>query len=614
MSEQKLATVADIADRTFDFVIIGQYEHHSSITAGLALAARLSEDPSVSVAVLEAGKAHFNDELVLGVQGWMRQFMNPEYDWRFFTLPQVHANGKPTLWSRGKGLGGSSGMNFLMWTRPQRQDIDAIEALGNSGWNWERFYEYSKKTERFVSPQKATVEDLYSKDAVGTNGPLPISFARTVSNAEQPFRKSLEELGVNISNDALSGDTLGAWKPVSIIDPATDTRSYSTTGYLLPALDRPNLRVLTEAYVTRIITETTDDGTVVARALEFEHGGKTHSVCVGKEAILSAGAIKSPQILELSGIGDRALLERLEIPVKLDLPAVGTNVQEHGCHNATAYLMQDGKNIITSDLLRDPDFRAKLVESSPDYAEPLGLAFTGLNFLPIQKLTSPARATEIISNIETRVARGRADGSIPPGLQAQYEQQMAMLKDPAVPDVEIMVTPFSFKPGEPAKKPIVAILSAVCRPFSRGTIHAASTDPKEPPAIDPQYFAESADLDILVEAWKFARKVAHTGAFKELMVAEVSPGPGVQTDEQIREHVKNNFVTVWHTCGSLSMLPKDKGGVVDPKLKVYGTQNIRVVDLSILPLQLTTHTQSVVYAIAEQAADIIKKDHDMLLK
>ncbi|KAI0653729.1 GMC oxidoreductase [Cubamyces menziesii] len=608
MSEQKLAKIDDVANHTFDFVIIG------GGTAGLALAARLSEDPNISVAVLEAGKAHFNDELVLGVQGWMRQFMNPEYDWRFFTLPQVHANGKPTLWSRGKGLGGSSGMNFLMWTRPQRQDIDAIEALGNPGWNWERFYEYSKKTERFVSPQKATVEDRYSKDAVGTNGPLPISFAPTVSNAEQPFRKSLEELGVNISNDALSGDTLGAWKPVSIIDPATNTRSYSTTGYLLPALDRPNLHILTEAYVTRIFTETTDDGSVVARALEFEHGGKTHSVSVGKEAILSAGAIKSPQILELSGIGDRALLERLGIPVKLDLPAVGTNVQEHGCHNATAYLMQEGKNIITSDLLRDPDFRAKLVESSPDYAEPLGLAFTGLNFLPIQKLTSPARAAEIISSIEAKLAQGRANGSIPPGLQAQYEQQLAMLKDPAVPDVEIMVTPFSFKPGEPAKKPIIAILSAVCRPFSRGTIHAASADPKDPPAIDPQYFAESADLDILVEAWKFARKVANTGAFKELMVAEVSPGPDVQTNEQIREHVKNNFVTVWHTCGSLSMLPKDKGGVVNPKLKVYGTQNIRVVDLSILPLQLTTHTQSAVYAIAEQAADIIKEDHDLLRK
>ena len=180
--------------------------------------------------------------------------------------------------------------------------------------------------------------------------------------------------------------------------------------------------------------------------------------------------------------------------------------------------MQEGKNIITSDLLRDPDFRAKLVESScvplpsaayprvilttarahsPDYAEPLGLAFTGLNFLPIQQLTSPARAAEIISSIEAKLAQGRANGSIPPGLQAQYEQQLAMLKDPAVPDVEIMVTPFSFKPGEraslvpppaviwllttgflrvdvAAKKPIIAILSAVCRPFSRGTIVSLS--------------------------------------------------------------------------------------------------------------------------------------------
>ncbi|KAI0768345.1 GMC oxidoreductase [Trametes elegans] len=592
----KLADVADIAGRTFDFVIIGE-----SSLPGLTLAARLSEDPSVSVAVLEAGNAHFDDELVLSVQGWMRQFMNPEYDWKFPTVPQENANGKTLLWSRGKGLGGSSQMNFLMWNRPQRQDIDALEALGNPGWNWDRFYEYSKKSEKFSSPSAASEEDLYSKHAVGSEGPLPISFARTTSGAELPFRKASPQ---SLSPCTLSGNALGAWKTVSVIDPATNTRGYATNAYLLPAIDRPNLHVLTSAYVTRILITPAAAG-VVAHGVEFTHGGKTHVVHAAKEAVLSAGTIKSPQILELSGIGDRAVLEPLGVPVNVDLPSVGTNVQEHITHNAMAFLMHEDRGIVTSDLLRNPAFRAKLVESDPDWKEPLSLAFTGLNFLSLQQITP--RASEIIQSIEDRIKQG----SFAPGLREQYEHQLKLLKDPTVPDVEIMVTPFSFKP-DPADKPIIALLPTLIHPFSRGTIHASSPDPHAPPAIDPRYFAERADLDVLAEAWKFARELAHgPGAFAQLVAVEVAPGLAVQSEEQIREYIRDNFVTTWHTCGSLSMLPQDKGGAVDPSLKVYGTANVRVVDLSVLPLQLSTHTQAAVYAIAEQAADIIKLEHGL---
>ncbi|KAI0364110.1 GMC oxidoreductase [Pilatotrama ljubarskyi] len=619
--DQKLAKIADIANQTFDFVVIG------GGTAGLTLAARLSEDPNVSVAVLEAGKAHFNDELVVSVQGWMRQFMDPEYDWKFTTVPQKDANGRVSVWSRGKGLGGSSAMNFLMWTRPQREDIEALEALGNQGWNWERFYEYSKKTEKFCSSSKARMEDKYKEEAVGFDGPLPISFARTTSGAEIPFRMSLEKHGITTSNDTLSGDAMGAWKAVSVIDPTTETRSYAANAYLLPAIDRPNLHVLTEAYVTKIIishSRGTGDA-VAARGVEFQHGETGHVVNVAREVILSAGAIKSPQILELSGIGNRSLLEPLGVSVHLDLPGVGENVQEHIVHNALAFLMHDGHNIITSDLLRDPSFRAKLVKSDPDFKEPLSLAFTGLNFVPLQKFSD--HADDIIRELEAKLAREEA--SYPPGLKEQYEYQLKLLKDPNVPDVELMVAPFSFKPEGTAPRrhydhtaatvPIIAILPTLLHPFSRGTIHVASSDPLTQPAVDPQYLAQSADLDILVEAWKFARKVVQTPPFSNLVVTEVAPGNSVSTDAQIREYIRDHVETVWHTCGSLSMLPKNCGGVVDPKLKachltassVYGTDNIRVVDLSILPLQVTTHTQATVYAIAEQAADIIKVDHGM---
>ncbi|OJT05448.1 Glucose oxidase, partial [Trametes pubescens] len=335
----------------------------------------------------------------------------------------------------------------------------------------------------------------------------------------------------------LSGSVLGAWKTASVIDPVTNTRSYATNAYLLPAVGRPNLQVLTEAYVTKIVTSKSDTGEVVAQGVEFQHDGSTHVVHVAKEAILSSGTIKSPQILELSGIGDRAVLQPLGVPVQVDIPSVGTNVQEHITHNAMAFLMHEDRGIVTSDLLRDPAFLANFVESNPDFK---GLAFTGLNFVSLQSISR--RADEIISELEAKLAREAV--SYPPGLREQYEQQLKHLKDPNVPDVEIMVTPFSFSPT-PATKPIIAILPTLIHPFSRGTIHAASADPTAPPAIDPHYFAQDADLAILTEAWKFARKVAHTSPFSTLVATEVAPGPAVQTDEQIKEYVVNNFVTTW---------------------------------------------------------------------
>ncbi|OBZ73019.1 Glucose oxidase [Grifola frondosa] len=579
--EHKLAKIDAVSGKTFDFVIIG------GGTAGLVLAARLTEDPKVSVAVLEAGKPHFDDPLVLTVDGWMRQFMNPEYDWGFPTVPQVNAGNKPFLWSRGKGLGGSSAMNFLLWTKPQREDIDAFEALGSPGWNWERFQEYSKKSEKFYLRVQEGSLKVADHSPIPT-GPLPISFARTSSGAEYPFQKSLESNGIKIVTDPMSGETVGTWKSVSVIDPETNTRSYATTGYLLPALDRPNLHVLTEAYVSKIITSK-NGGEVVASGVEFEYAGATHRVDAGKEVILSAGAIKSPQILELSGIGDKAILEPLGVPVQVDLPSVGTNVQEHLTHNGLAFLMQDGHNIATSDLLRDAAFQSKLLEANPDLKGPLSVALSGLTFLPLQSFSD--RASEIIDQLSAKIEK-EAD-SYPPGLKEQYEYQLKCLKDEKVPEAEIIVFPFSFDPNV-ADKPFIALLPTLVHPWSRGTIHISSTDPKAIPIIDPRYFDVETDLEILLD---------------DISITEVAPGPNVATDDQIREHIRQNLTTVWHTVGSLSMLPKDKGGAVDPKLKVYGTKNIRVVDLSVIPIEIAVHTQAAVYAIAEQAADVIKADY-----
>ncbi|KAI0737717.1 GMC oxidoreductase [Daedaleopsis nitida] len=629
--EHNLAKTADVAGQHFDIVIIGRQ------TAGLALASRLSENADVSVAVLEAGKAHFGDELITSPMGWFRQYMNPEYDWAFLTAPRSTLMGSPPCGSgrlstsylhtyfvqssiirtSGKGLGGSSAMNFCMWTRPQREDIDAFEQLGNPGWNWERLLPYFEKIERnvFMLPSSIALphfiaadpkpEELHSQASLGKEGTIGISFHRTTAGAESLYRESLKENGVPLSNETFQGDLTGAWKCPSIIDAKTGKRSYAVTGYLAPAINRPNLKILTEAYVTKVLLSKGTEGQVVATGVEFEHGGKIHVVNARKEVLLSAGGIKSPQILELSGIGDPAILQPLGITPIVDLPAVGTNVQEHLTHTALHFQMQEDRGIITSDLLKDPAFCKQLLESNPEIKDPIELLLTGISFVPLQTI-SQSRADDIVAKIEAKIAREAA--SYPPGLKEQYDYQLKVLKDPKVPDVEIMLTPFSFAPTT-ATKPIVSLLPAGVHPFSRGTIHISSADPKASPAIDPKYLSEDADLDILVEAWKFGRKAAHTAPFKDAMAAEVVPGLQVSTEEQIREHVKNTVFTVWHTCGSVSMLPKDKGGVVDSSLKVYGTKNLRVVDYSIVPLSISSHCQATVYAIAERAADIIKADH-----
>ncbi|KAI1787199.1 GMC oxidoreductase [Ganoderma leucocontextum] len=608
--DHKLAKISDVADNTFDFVIVG------GGVAGCALAVRLSENPNLTVALLEAGNAHIDDPLITTPDGWMRQLFNPEYDWVYRTVPQKNSKNAVTTpdgapdpsfyWTRGKGLGGSSGINFLMWTRPQREEIDAIEALGNEGWNWARYFEASKKSESFhptVRTNDSEYADKYKEESVGSNGPLPISFTRTVSGAESRFQKALSAFGVDVIDDGLNGAHAGTFKSVSNIEASTGTRSTAATGYLFPALDRPNLKVLTGAHVRRLLTTKQTEG-VVATGAEFGHGEQVYAVNASKEVILCAGTVKSPHILELSGIGNRATLESANIPVQVDLPTVGENLQDHIIFCGNMWQMKDGHNFVTSDTLPVPDLQAKLREIYGGIGGPVSLATTGVTFLPIKAVSD--RAAELIETAERDIA-SKAD-KLPAGLKEQYDAQLALYKSADVPSVEFIVFPFNPHPNGQAV-PLVGLFSILSHPFSRGSIHATTADPAVEPAIDPNYLGEQVDFEILLDAVKFSLKVAGTAPWQDAAERELFPGAAGATEESLRDFVRNFISTVWHACGTCSMLPQDKGGVVDASLKVYGTTNIRVADLSTLPLITAAHTQTTVYAIAEQAADIIKKKY-----
>jgi len=346
-----------------------------------------------------------------------------------------------------------------------------------------------------------------------------------------------------------------------------------------------------------------------AEGVEFVVEGQTHFAGCNREVILCAGALKTPQILELSGIGSPDHLTTLGIDLKIDLPGVGENAQEHS-YFGMSFELDSTLEYDTWDKLFDPTRAAAemvLLNEKQQGLFTMGLA--GVTFVPLQKtMTDPE---PLISAQRSKLERNYKEGMISEGLWEQYQMQLKRLENPNSVDVEYTGVPVFFTPiSKPeAGKAYTTVFSVLKHLFSRGSVHAASKDPLQKQIMDPHYFEDDFDLQVLVESLKFVRVLRNTEPWKSVVAKEVDPGPSVQTDEEMRAYIRHSLETISHTCGTCSMLPREKGGVVDPKLKMYGTKNVRVVDLSIVPLHVAAHPQGMVYGIAEQAADIIKQDH-----
>ncbi|KAI0072981.1 alcohol oxidase [Panus rudis PR-1116 ss-1] len=563
-----LAAIEDVANQTFDYIVVG-----------LVVAARLSEDPNISVLVLEAGQGNLNDPALLRPASYGSHFGNEQYSWNHLTTKQEFSAGVRWPWQRGKGLGGSSGINFFAWTKPPAEEVNEIEKLGNPGWNWDTIQRQFQKIEGFIPPP-TEVQELYNLNfddyGAGTEGPLKVAFPGTVNPVNLTFRETFVNAGIP-----------PAKKP-----------------------DRKHLTILTSALASRILTKKTWDGKLTSVGVEFVHGNKTYSAATRKKVILTAGTLQSAHLLELSGIGNKEVLRKINVPVLKELPGVGRNVQEHAVAGASWELKED-VDFETLDILNDPAVAAKHMEL---YAQGTGL-YTGGNlsviFTSLQNISS--KAADIIEKAKKTITKKMETAS--PALREQYKIQLDRLERGA-PAAEFIASPmFASGPNPPAPgKQHVTIICVANHFFSRGTIHSVSSDPTVDPEFDPHYFEEEVDLDILVEQVKRVRHLAaHVSPLKDIVVKEVNPGPKVQTDADIREFIKKNGVTTWHTVGACSMLSEDKEGVVDPTLKIYGTTNIRVADLSIIPLHFAAHSQgelptltTMAYAIGERAAEIIK--------
>ncbi|KAF8145110.1 GMC oxidoreductase [Mycena galopus ATCC 62051] len=578
-----------------DYIIVG------GGLCGLVLAARLSEDPSVSVCVLESGSETFHDENIDVPANLAQTWGNPNYDWAFFSTPQKEAGARPIFLPRGKGLGGSTLINVMELTRASSVEYDAIEELGNPGWNWNEFLKYFKKSETFTYfPQEVEAYGMHFDDnAHGTDGPLKKTFPRCMDTLVQPALQTADTLGIPRNSDPSAGDNRGIFVATKSID-TNATRSSAASAYYEPNKNRPNLTILTEARVGRLLTVKSSGSEIVIRGVEYLQGDALKILEASKEVILCAGSYQTPKILELSGIGDPSILGKLGIPVVLDLKSVGANHQDHLVYTFTSRLKGE---LETYDSMQDPGVAERQKKLYTEERTGLLSATPSLfAFLPLHTVDKDNIILDSASKMKLQDTNVAA--------QKTFKLQQRWLVNDRIPWIDInFIDRFMPGPGanfEPGKA-YMTVNVMLLHPFNRGSVHITSSDPLQNPAIELNALDNDVDLAMFVETYRFARKFLTTGPLGALVEEEICPATELKTDDDVKAFLRQSLGSSFHPVGTVGMLPAKDGGCVDPSLKVYGTANLRVVDASILPISLSAHLQATLYAIAEKAADIIKK-------
>ncbi|KUI52942.1 L-sorbose 1-dehydrogenase [Cytospora mali] len=605
---------------TYDFVIVG------GGTAGLVVATRLSEDPSKRVLVLEAGSDHTEDPRAK-TPIFYSALLGTEADWCFRTVPQPDLNGRVILLNQGRALGGSSAINAHVFVPPAKGLIDSWEALGNTGWNHNSLKDYFAKS--YTSPPV----DLATEQALGISawsirndaarGPIQTSFSGDLTHPiREAWADTFEARGHRMTEDPFLNASVGAFSCLASIDPATNERSYATTAYYNPIKGRANLHVVTGANVEKILFENGSASTK-ATGIQYKHDGETKIVTASKEVILAAGTLQSPKVLELSGIGDAEILKRHGIEVVKDLPGVGENLHDHVvCYNG--FRAVDDLATLDPLIRQEPEaFQQAMQEYAATMSGPLSsCGVYTYAYLPVLEHFSPQGKETVKTLLDQH--RPKTGGSPHEARdRAYYDITEKTLLDPKEPSgaylsalAQITVLLDANATTIPAALPgkFVTIGTMLSQPLSRGSVHIQSGDPSVVPVVDPKYMSHPLDVEIMARHILHVKTIAGSSPLNKLLhepLTHRDPASDFADVESAKEYARANVVSMWHLAGTCAMLPREKGGVVDAELKVYGVENLRVVDASAIPLVSTANLQATVYAFAEKAADIIKETWHM---
>jgi choline dehydrogenase len=524
-----------------DFIVVG------AGSAGCALAARLSEDPAVKVLLLEAGGDDRNRWIHIPL-GFGKTFADPSVNWCYSTEPDPGAADRRVFWPRGKVLGGSSSINGMVYIRGQAEDFDHWRQLGNTGWSFEDVLPYFKRAE-----DQTRGGDQFH----GTGGPLCVSDALEHPICEA-FIDSAVELGFprNADFNGASQDGAGYHQTTT----RNGRRCSTAVGYLRPAMARSNLRVLTEALTEKVLF----DGRR-ATGITFRQHGQSRTARAAREIILCGGAINSPQLLLLSGIGPQRQLSELGVPVVADLAGVGQSLQDH--YSAPVKL-KCRFPITVNDVMLSNVRKVKV-----------GLQYLMFRTGPLAMATSPAALF-----VRTRPELASAD-------------------------VKISVSPFSSDRPQDGLHPWsgFSLIAYQLRPESRGEIRLKTANPADPPAMHPNYLSAETDQRAIVAGLALCRQLLTRPKLAHFVAEEYLPGPAVRSDDELLDFARRNGGTVFHPTSTCKM-GNDPLAVVDAALRVRGIDRLRVADASIMPTVVSGNTNAATIMIGEKAADLLREE------
>jgi choline dehydrogenase-like flavoprotein len=522
---------------SYDYIIVG------AGSAGCVLASRLSEDPHARVLLLEAGGPARRREI--RIPAAYSKLFKSALDWNFSTEPEPHLHNRRLYWPRGKVLGGSTAINAMIYIRGNRLDYDHWAALGNDGWSFTDVLPYFKKSEN----QERGASEFHG---VG-GGPLCISDLRCVNPLTRVFLAAANELGFAANPDFNGAMQLGAG--LYQVTQKNGSRHSAADGFLHPALSRPNLRVLTAAHAMRILIENHR-----VTGVKFLRNRAVEAVRAEREVILSGGAVNSPQLLLLSGIGPADELTRSGVRVIHDLPGVGKHLQDHPMVSA-GYLCTKPITLQSADSLRNV-----------------------LQYFVLKRGPLTSNVAEAGIFLNTR-------GNSP------------------TPDLQILFGPVYYvnQGFDKIREHAFGFAPTLIAPESRGEITLHSADPLAAPAIRANYLACESDLRVMIEGVRTVLRIAESKPFDAFRGARLHPAPQASTDSDLEEFLRNNVQTLYHPAGTCKM-GSDDMAVVDSRLRVRGIERLRVADASIMPRVIAGNTNAPTMMIAEKAADMIRAD------